>query len=148
MAKWDWSFKIHWKWHYTFLLHNSFWYPRGFEPIRLRFCVFNFLSILSDFLSREKLTQKWHEPKAEQLLKLQFLNDKIDQSTNFAKLPCAKWLFLYKLQVIYNYSAFGCIYFCISFSHERKCERIERKYKTQNPLLSPFSKSGSFSRTR
>jgi hypothetical protein len=24
----------------------------------------------------------------------QFLNDKIDQDTNFAKLPSAKWLFL------------------------------------------------------
>ena len=30
---------------------------------------------------------------------------------------------------VYNYSAFGYIYFCVSFSHERKSERIERKLK-------------------
>ena len=58
------------------------------------FCVLNFLSMLSDFLPWKKLTQKLLAPKAEQFAKLQFLNDKIDQNTNFAKLPSAKWLFL------------------------------------------------------
>ena len=33
---------------------------------RFGFCVLNFLSILSDFLLWEKLTQKWLQPKAEQ----------------------------------------------------------------------------------
>ena len=63
-----------------------------------RFCVFNFLSILSDFLSREKLTQKWQKQKVSQFTKFQLLNDKIDQNTNFAKLPSVKWLFLYILK--------------------------------------------------
>ena len=49
---------------------------------RFGFCEKN-LSILSDFLSPEKLTQK----KLSNFAKLQFLNDKIDQSTNFVKLP-------------------------------------------------------------
>ena len=42
------------------------------------FCVLDFLSILSGFLSREKLTQNCREPKAEQFETLQFLNNKID----------------------------------------------------------------------
>ena len=36
---------------------------------RFGFCVLYFLSILSDFFSRGKLTQKWQEPKAEQFAK-------------------------------------------------------------------------------
>ena len=40
---------------------EQFW-----KPSRFRFCVLYFLSILSEFLSREKMTQKWQEPKAEQ----------------------------------------------------------------------------------
>ena len=31
--------------------------------------------------------------------------------------------------------AFGCSHFSVSVSHERKSERIERKFKTQNPNL-------------
>ena len=90
------------------------------------FRVLNFLSIFS-------LTQKWLQPKAEQFAKIQFLNDKIHQNTDFAK-----WLFLYIVYVIctirpvYNCSAFGSSYLCVSFSLERKSERIERKLKTQN----------------
>ena len=41
--------------------------------------------------------------EGEQFAKLQLMEDKIDQNTNFAKLPSGKWLFLYKLVVIYNY---------------------------------------------
>ena len=66
---------------------------------RLGFFVLDLLSIFSDYLSQEKLTQKWQEPKAEQFAKLQVLNDKIDQNTNFAKLPSGKWLFQYELEV-------------------------------------------------
>jgi hypothetical protein len=40
------------------------------QPPRLGFCVLNFLSILSDFPSRERLTQKFLEPKAEKCAKL------------------------------------------------------------------------------
>ena len=53
-------------------------------------CISHFLSIVSDFVLREKLTNK----EAEHLFpKLQILNDKNDQDTNFAKLSSAKWLF-------------------------------------------------------
>ena len=41
--------------------------------------------------------------------------------------------FCITLQVIYNCSGFGSSYFCISSSHERKLERIERKFRTHNP---------------
>ena len=53
--------------------------------LRFRFCVLNFLSIVSDFLSRKKLTQKGLKSKAEKFANLQFLKDKIDYNTNFAK---------------------------------------------------------------
>ena len=56
---------------------------------RFGFYALNFLPILW----REKLTQKWPKSNAEQFAKLQFLNDKIDQNTNFAKLPVAKYKF-------------------------------------------------------
>ena len=44
--------------------------------------------------------------------------------------------FCLSLQVVYNCSAFVSIYFCCSFSRERKSERIERKFQTENPNLS------------
>ena len=40
-------------------------------------------------------------------------------------------------------SAFGCSYFWVSFFHKKKSERIERKFKTQNPILSESSESES-----
>ena len=40
--------------------------------------------------------------------------------------------FCINLRVIYNYSAFGSSYFYVSFSRDKKTERIERKFKTQN----------------
>ena len=39
------------------------------------------------------------------------------------------------VQVIYDCSSFVSWYFCVRFSHEGKCERIERKFKTQNSNL-------------
>ena len=39
--------------------------------LRFGFCVLNYLLILSDFLSREKLAQKWLEPKDEQFARHQ-----------------------------------------------------------------------------
>ena len=69
------------------------------------------------------------------------MHNEIDQNTNFAKLPNANW------QVVYNYictySAFGCSYFCVSFFHEKKSERIERRSKAQNPIISESSESES-----
>ena len=45
--------------------------PTPESPIRMTlrvgFCVLNFLSILSDFISQEKLTQTHVQPKAEKL---------------------------------------------------------------------------------
>ena len=32
--------------------------------------------------------------------------------------------------------SFGASHFCVSFSHGRKSERFERKFKTQNPIRS------------
>ena len=59
---------------------------------RLGFCVLNFLSILSGFLSRGKLTQKWQRSIAEQFSKLRFFINKIDQSINFSQLQVPKRL--------------------------------------------------------
>ena len=42
-----------------------------------------------------------------------------------------------------TYSAFGCSYFCVSFFHEKKSERIERRSKAQNPTISESSESES-----
>ena len=59
----------------------------AFAEVRSGLCVSYFLS---DFLSREKPTQK-----RQAILKNSILNDKIDQKTNFAKLLGAKMVFLY-----------------------------------------------------
>ena len=40
------------------------------------------------------------------------------------------------LQIIYNCSVFESSYCCISFSRERKYERIEKKFKRQNSIPS------------
>ena len=37
------------------------------DDIGFGFCVLNFLSIVSYFVSREKMAQRWLEPKTEQL---------------------------------------------------------------------------------
>ena len=73
------------------------------------------------FHLQEKLTQKSWEIFA----KRQFLNDRIDQNTNFAKLLFSR------IEVLQNCSA----YLCFSFSFERKCERLERITFSQNPNL-------------
>ena len=63
---------------------------------------------------------------------------KIDQNVNFAKLPSAKWLFVfvvckcYQSRIEVTYAKL-LSFFVFSFSSERKFERIERKFKTQNP---------------
>ena len=78
----------------------------------------NFLSIISDFLKWEKMIHKLVEPK----VKLQFLNDKI------AKLQIAICVYLCKLHIS-NCSAFCSSIFCVSFSHEKKSDSIERTFK-------------------
>ena len=50
----------------------------------------NHFSIFLDFLSQEQLK----ENKMRNLTKLQYLNDKKYQNTNFAKLPSVNCLFL------------------------------------------------------
>ena len=79
----------------------------------LDFVFLGFLSILSDFLLREKLTKKWQVTKAKQRFFVQ----------------------VYKLLTI---TQLWAVAFFVSFSHfcGRKSERIERKFKTQNPNLS------------
>ena len=106
------------------------------DNVRLGLCVLNFLSILSEFLWREKLTQKWLETKAEQFSKLQFWNDKIDHNTNFVLLvlPSVKRLFFYNSTSYLQLLSFWRYFLC-QFLRERKSERIERKFKTQNPNL-------------
>ena len=54
--------------------------------LRVGLCVLNFLSILSGFRSREKLTQKGQKSKAEPFPKVQFLNNKIDQLQSAKRL--------------------------------------------------------------
>ena len=46
-------------------------------------------------------------------------------------------------QVNWNLSAFGCSYFCVSFSHMRENLRgLIKKFKTQNPCLKSNSVAG------
>jgi hypothetical protein len=123
---------------------------------RFGFCVLNFLWILSDFLSQKKLTQKWIVPKAEQFTKLQFLNDKDDQHTNFANLPSAKWLFLYQFTSYLQLLNFWLLLFLCQFllcekTWENSKEIQNTKSEQQSGLpdiLWPSlpSKSGAFSR--
>ena len=89
---------------------------------RLEFCVLNFLSILSGFRSREKLTQKGQKSKAEPFPKVQFLNNKIDQLQSAKRL-----IIIAQLLTLFFVS--------VSLMRE-KSERIERGFKTQNPTPS------------
>ena len=57
------------------------------------------------------------------------LNDKIDQNTNVAKFPSAECLCLYKFTSYIQLLSFDSCYFCVSFSHESKSEKIERILK-------------------
>ena len=41
------------------------------------------------------------------------------------------------------FTIIGCSYFCIRFFHEKKSERIERRSKAQNPIISESSESES-----
>ena len=61
------------------------------KTLRLGFCVSNFLSILSDFFSREKMAQKRLEPKPEQFTKLHFLSYKIDQKQQLPSAKCIEF---------------------------------------------------------
>ena len=49
---------------------------------------------------------------------------------------CKYWSFA-------NCSAFGSCHFIVNFSHEKKSERIERRSKAQNPIISESSESES-----
>ena len=46
--------------------------------------------LFSLLLSKKSVTRE----NLKKVFTFQFLNDKIDQDANFAKLPSAKWLFL------------------------------------------------------
>ena len=93
------------------------------------------LSILSDFLSWKQLTQK----KVSHFSKIQFLNYKI------AKCRMA----YFGINVNFNIQRFKflkiVLLFCFSFSKERKSERIERDFFSQNPNLIRWNCSLHFS---
>ena len=86
------------------------------------FCALNFFSILSDFLSREKLTQKI-APKAEQL---QVTSRKtVKNSGNLLKLEFWSILLFKFIKLL---SFLSLVIFVFTFSRERKL-------KAQNPNL-------------
>ena len=58
------------------------------EPLWVGFCVLKFLWILYDFLSREKLTQKWPDPKAEQFENFNFQVKKWPKHQFFQTTKC------------------------------------------------------------
>ena len=96
------------------------------------FCVLNFLSILSNFLFPEKLTQKI----AEQLRKIS-----IFEWWKFTVIQKSH-LALGKIAVLFNFIIqefkfwkITQLFLCVSFSGQRKFERIERKFKPQKPDL-------------
>ena len=62
-------------------------------PSRSGLCFSYFLSVLSDFLSREKLTKK----KMSNFAKLKFLSFKIDQNGKIAKCQIYRTRFVYFL---------------------------------------------------
>ena len=71
-----------------------------------------------------------NEKKLSNFAKPLFLVDKINQNTNFAKLPLAKcFLYYSRIEVFQNCSA---ALFCLSFSRERKMCGNERIYVLKN----------------
>ena len=94
-------------------------------PLEFGFCVENILSILlSDFLSQFRIFVLIFSFVGNSNKYLKFKIRHIDELPSYMNL-----------QVLYNCSAFSCSYFCVSFSRQRKSERTERKFKTQNPNL-------------
>ena len=86
------------------------------------FCALNFLSIFSDFLPREKLTQK--SCAILQNFNSWIIKFTVKQEKQFGKIFVHHWC------IPKNLGFFG-----VSFSRERKSERIERKLNAQNPIL-------------
>ena len=109
---------------------------------RFGFCVLNFLSNLSDFLSREKLTHK------KSCAILQNFNSWMLKFTVKQEKPYGKIVVWVKS--IKNWSFPKILgFFGVSFSRERKSERIERKFKTQNLKPSiPCEECGKLFRVR
>ena len=66
--------------------------------------------IFSLVLSKKNLSPV--KTETNYVFAFQFLNDKIDQNTNFAKLPRDKWLFLYNCKFYHQKS--NCLV-CLSF---------------------------------
>ena len=117
---------IFWHWCRIFGNYNSSNSPMGWtfgriyisllasiRQIRSGFCVLNFLSILSNYVSPEKL---------KQITADQFCKTSIFEWNFFSKLPCAK-CFLYncrfyhsRIESLQKCSAFVCV----SFSVERE----------------------------
>ena len=71
----------------------------------------------------------------QKLSNLKTFKSKITKTPIFPNYLVPDGYFDISLQVIYDCSSFVSRYFFVSFSHERKCERIERKIKAQNPNL-------------
>ena len=71
----------------------------------------------------------------QKLSNLKTFKSKMTKTPIFPNYQVPDGYFDISLQVIYDCSSFVSRYFFVSFSHERKCERIERKIKAQNPNL-------------
>ena len=77
-----------WKLSWQFRRLNLGWFLVKRELSKVWILCFNFLSILSDFLSREKLTQKWPDPKAEQFENFNFQVKKWPKHQFFQTTKC------------------------------------------------------------
>ena len=88
-----------------------------------RICGKYFLS----FPQKKSCHRNWRNKKLNNFAKLQFWDAKIDQNTNFAKLPSAKLRFCKsyhsRIKVLQSCTAF----YCVSFSGERFSWGNERK---------------------
>ena len=106
-----------------------------FQVLRPGFFEKKILSILSTFLSPEKLTQK----NLSLFAKIQFLNDKT-YTKNHLELDNLAKLVFWSILPFKNWAFANLLsFFCVSFSGERKFERIVRKIKPHfGPKRSPL----------
>ena len=118
---------------YLQLLHSLTGFASSLIAIfRVGFCVLGFLSILLDFLSWDKLTQKWHGPNAKQIA---FLYKYTNLTTISAVMGVWSEFGLLKLRTCWRYHenlllqkfndmyTYLSSYFFFSLWHQWGCQR-------------------------
>ena len=94
------------------------------------------LNIFSRFLKFSSYKWNWDKEKLNNFSKILFLIDEIEQNTNFAKSPSAKWLFCKNIIQESKFCKIAELFFFVSFPLERgKFVRTRRNIYHKNRVF-------------